>query len=80
MHDMSQSEERGHETTGDGSARTLLELLIRQRRMTQAEFAEYAEKFAREHHEPGTLSVRHLQRLVSGRRKDVQPSYSSRAQ
>ncbi|WP_252365329.1 hypothetical protein [Saccharomonospora piscinae] len=31
------------------------------------EFAEYAERFARDHGEPGTLSVRHLDRLVNGR-------------
>lgn len=53
--------------------RTLLEQLIRQRQQTFEEFAEYAEKFAREHAEPGTLSVRHLQRLVTGGRPDGRP-------
>jgi 8-oxo-dGTP pyrophosphatase MutT (NUDIX family) len=50
-----------------GPLRTLLEQRIRERRQTFEEFAEYAETFAREHDEPGTLSVRHLQRLVTGR-------------
>src|SRR4051812_42444723 len=53
--------------------RTLLEQRIRERRQTFEEFAEYAEQFAREHGEPGTLSVRHLQRLVAGYRKDGRP-------
>ncbi|WP_246843327.1 hypothetical protein [Allokutzneria sp. NRRL B-24872] len=53
--------------------RTMLELLIRQRRQTFEEFVEYAETFAREHAEPGTLSVRHLQRLAAGRRPDGKP-------
>nr|WP_233627639.1 hypothetical protein [Saccharopolyspora sp. HNM0986] len=35
--------------------------------MTLEEFAAYAENFAREHGEPGTLSLRHLQRLVAGK-------------
>ncbi|MCP2234916.1 NUDIX hydrolase [Prauserella halophila] len=39
---------------------------------------EYAETFAREHGEPGTLSVRHLQRLVSGSRPDGRPLGSVR--
>jgi len=54
-------------------ARTLLERLIRERRLTFEEFAEFAERFAREHREPGTLSARHLQRLVTGRRHDGRP-------
>lgn len=53
--------------------RTLLERLIRERRQTFEEFAEYAERFAREHGEQGTLSVRHLQRLVAGRQPDGTP-------
>jgi ADP-ribose pyrophosphatase YjhB (NUDIX family) len=55
------------------AARTLLEQLIRERQQTFEEFAEYAETFAREHGEPGTLSVRHLQRLVTGRYTDGRP-------
>lgn len=47
-------------------ARTLLEQLIKERQQTFEEFVEYAETFAREHDEQGTLSVRHLQRLVAG--------------
>ncbi|GDY33717.1 hypothetical protein [Gandjariella thermophila] len=47
-------------------ARTVLEQKIKERRQTLEEFAEYAETFAREHDEPGTLSVRHLQRLIAG--------------
>ncbi|MGH7686870.1 MAG: hypothetical protein ACREN2_08650 [Candidatus Dormibacteria bacterium] len=35
--------------------------------MTYDEFVQHAEAFARDNHEPGTLSLRHLQRLVSGR-------------
>ncbi|MGH3983373.1 MAG: hypothetical protein ACRDST_11965, partial [Pseudonocardiaceae bacterium] len=35
--------------------------------MTFEEFVQHAEAFARDNHEPGTLSLRHLQRLVSGR-------------
>lgn len=50
-----------------GEPRTVLEQMIWQRRMTLERFAEYAETFAREHGERGTLSVRHLGRLVSGR-------------
>lgn len=48
-------------------ARTLLEQRIRERCMTFEEFVQHAERFAHDHHESGTLSLRHLQRLVSGR-------------
>jgi len=51
----------------DRQARTLLEQRIRERCLTFEEFVQHAETFARDHHEPGTLSLRHLQRLVSGR-------------
>lgn len=54
-------------------ARTVLEQKIRERRQTFEEFTEYAEAFAREHGEPGTLSVRHLQRLAAGRGPNGQP-------
>jgi hypothetical protein len=47
--------------------RTVLEQKIWERRQTFEEFAEFAEIFAREHKEPGTLGVRHLQRLAAGR-------------
>lgn len=47
--------------------RTVLEQKIKERRQTLEEFTEFAEQFAREHGEPGTLGLRHLQRLVSGR-------------
>lgn len=50
----------------DRPPRTLLEHRIRQRCMTYEEFVHHAEAFARDHHEPGTLSLRHLQRLASG--------------
>jgi hypothetical protein len=53
--------------------RTVLEQKIRERQQTFEEFAEHVETFAREHNEPGTLSVRHLQRLVAGRRPDGRP-------
>ncbi|MGH3935017.1 MAG: hypothetical protein ACRDS1_08585 [Pseudonocardiaceae bacterium] len=51
----------------DRPARTLLEHRIRQRCMTFEEFVDHAESFARDHHESGTLSLRHLQRLASGK-------------
>jgi hypothetical protein len=47
--------------------RTLLEQRIRQLCMTYEEFVRHAETFARDNRESGTLSLRHLQRLVSGR-------------
>jgi hypothetical protein len=47
--------------------RTLLEQKIKERRQTLEEFVESAEAFAREHGESGTLSLRHLNRLVAGR-------------
>ncbi len=50
----------------DRPPRTLLEQRIRERRMTFEEFVQHAEAFARDNHEPGTLSLRHLQRLASG--------------
>lgn len=53
--------------------RTVLEQKIRERKQTFEEFTAYVETFAREHNEPGTLSVRHLQRLVAGRRSDGRP-------
>lgn len=47
--------------------RTVLEQQIREvRRETLQEFVDYAERFAREHGEAGTLSLRHLERLVAG--------------
>lgn len=56
----------GGDRLTDRPSRTLLEARIRQRCMTFDEFAQHAEAFARDNHEPGTLSLRHLQRLVSG--------------
>ena len=56
-----------------GLHRTLLEQMIKERRQTFEEFAEFAEVFARDHGEPGTISVRHLQRLVAGRGVGGQP-------
>ncbi len=50
----------------DRPPRTLLEQRIRQRCMTFEEFVQHAEVFARDNDESGTLSLRHLQRLVSG--------------
>lgn len=47
--------------------RTLLAQKIHERRQTYEEFADYAEHFAREHDEPGTLSARHLRRLAAGK-------------
>ncbi|GAB3449040.1 helix-turn-helix transcriptional regulator [Actinophytocola sediminis] len=53
--------------------RTLLEQKIKERRQTFEEFAEFAEVFARKNGELGTISVRHLLRLVAGRGSDGQP-------
>jgi hypothetical protein len=53
--------------------RTVLEQKIRERRQTIEEFAEFAQTFAREHGEPGTVSARHLQRLASGRGRGGRP-------
>lgn len=53
--------------------RTMLEQQIWNRRQTVEEFAEYAERFARQHGERGTLSVRHLQRLAAGRSSGGRP-------
>lgn len=53
--------------------RTLLEAIILNRRQTFEEFTEDAERFAREHGEAGTLSVRHVQRLAAGTRADGRP-------
>ncbi len=55
------------------ACRTVLEQQIRERRQTLEEFAEYAESFARDHGEEGTLSLRHLQRLVAGKGPNGQP-------
>lgn len=55
-------------------ARTLLEHLIKHERgETYEEFVEYAEQFARRHKLQGTLSLRHLLRLASGRKQDGSP-------
>jgi hypothetical protein len=51
----------------DRPPRTVLEQRIRQQCMTFEEFVQHAETFARDNHETGTLSLRHLQRLVSGK-------------
>lgn len=51
-------------------ARTVLEQKIWDRGETLAEFVEYAERFARQVGERGTLSERNLKRLVAGRNPD----------
>jgi hypothetical protein len=54
--------------------RTVLDHQIRDvRKETLQEFTEYAERFARDHGEPGTLSQRHLQRLVAGQGPNGRP-------
>ncbi|MEV7041142.1 hypothetical protein [Amycolatopsis sp. NPDC051061] len=58
---------------GGPAPRTALEQKIRERRQTLAEFAHAAEEFARSFGEPGTLSERHLKRLVAGSRPDGSP-------
>lgn len=54
-------------------ARTLLEQLIRERGETYEEFTAYVEEFASRNRLPGTLSLRHLLRLASGRQADGSP-------
>lgn len=54
-------------------ARTVLAQLVRERHQTLEEFAEYAEQYAREHGEPGSLGVRHLQRLAAGKGPNGRP-------
>ncbi|MFC5114683.1 hypothetical protein ACFPN7_12115 [Amycolatopsis halotolerans] len=46
---------------------------LRERSQTLAEFVVEAERFARTFGEAGTLSVRHLQRLISGRKPNGSP-------
>jgi hypothetical protein len=46
--------------------RTVLGQRILDRRLSLEECAEQLELFAREHNEPGTLGLRHLQRLAAG--------------
>lgn len=53
--------------------RTVLERKIWERNQSLEEFAEDAERFARTFGEPGTLSERHLKRLVAGRKPDGSP-------
>ncbi|GAA3629344.1 hypothetical protein GCM10022267_14920 [Lentzea roselyniae] len=53
--------------------RTVLEQKIRDRRETLQEFVDFAEVFAREHNEPGTIGKRHLQRLIAGRKPSGEP-------
>jgi hypothetical protein len=60
--------------TGQPPPRSLLEAKIRERNMTLEEFAEYADAFARENGEPGTLSARHLQRLLAPRPDGTTPA------
>lgn len=62
----------GERRTGRGRpARTLLEQLIRtERGETYEEFVAYAEEYARRNRLRGTLSLRHLLRLASGRKTD----------
>ncbi|MCP3804953.1 hypothetical protein NLX83_37375 [Allokutzneria sp. A3M-2-11 16] len=57
----------------EGSPRTVLELKIRQRNQTLAEFATAAEEFARTFGEPGSISERHLKRLIAGCKSDGSP-------
>lgn len=59
-------------------ARTVLEEKIWERGETLAEFVEYAERFARETGERGTLSERNLKRLVAGRKPDGSPALRPR--
>jgi 8-oxo-dGTP diphosphatase len=58
---------------GTSRPRTLLEQKIRERRLTLREFVEFTEIFARDNAHVGTLSFRHLQRLVAGKQPDGSP-------
>lgn len=58
---------------GSAQPRTLLEQKIRERRQTLREFVDFAENFARGNKDVGTLSFRHLQRLVAGKQSDGTP-------
>src|SRR4051794_33888357 len=58
---------------GNKAARTMLEQKIQERQQTLDEFVEYVEVFRREHKEHGTLSRRHLERLIAGHRGDGRP-------
>lgn len=53
--------------------RTVLEQKIWERGETLAEFVEYAERFARQVGERGTLSERNLKRLIAGHKPDGSP-------
>ncbi|MFB9930148.1 NUDIX domain-containing protein [Amycolatopsis halotolerans] len=64
---------RSADWDGSPPPRTVLEARIREQRQTLEEFAAFAEDFARKHNESGTLSVRHLQRLIAGVRPDGKP-------
>jgi tetratricopeptide (TPR) repeat protein len=65
---------RGRRPESARPARTLLEQMIRDERgETYEEFVRYAEDFARRHRLPGTLGLRHLLRLASGRKGDGSP-------
>jgi hypothetical protein len=58
---------------GHRPARTVLEQKIRERNQTLEEFIDYVEKFRHDHKESGTLSLRHLERLIAGHRGDGRP-------
>ncbi|WP_232211872.1 tetratricopeptide repeat protein [Saccharomonospora halophila] len=65
---MATSDQHGTKYQPTRKPRTALDHQIRDvRQETLQEFAEYAERFPHDHGEPGTLSVRHLDRLVNGR-------------
>ncbi|MEU7475822.1 transcriptional regulator [Lentzea sp. NPDC042327] len=53
--------------------RTLLEQKIRERPQTFQEFVDFAEAFAREHDEPGSIGLRHLKRIVAGQKASGEP-------
>ncbi|MFC3898568.1 transcriptional regulator [Lentzea rhizosphaerae] len=53
--------------------RTVLEQKIWERHQTFQEFVDFAEVFAREHNEPATIGLRHLQRLAAGRKPSGEP-------
>jgi hypothetical protein len=61
------------EVHGVRAFRTVLEQKIRERRQTLQEFVDFAEVFARENNEPGMIGVRHLQRLIAGRKPSGEP-------
>jgi tetratricopeptide (TPR) repeat protein len=72
-------EEQRVSRRNNGEPRTVLEQKIWERGETLTEFVDYAERFARQTGERGTLSERNLKRLTAGRKSDGTPIGHPRA-